>query len=52
MVALAFSSKIKFSRTRSLMEGDEECDSGWGWEEWGFQSGRDFLYHNLIGPDF
>ncbi|MFQ5885459.1 MAG: hypothetical protein ACE5IO_10220, partial [Thermoplasmata archaeon] len=32
-VASAFSPKIKFRRTKSLTEGDEECDPGWGWEE-------------------
>jgi hypothetical protein len=32
-VAKAYSPNIKFKRTKTLMEGDEECDLGWGWEE-------------------
>ncbi len=32
-VAVGFGPKIKFSRTRSLMEGGKKCNPGWEWEE-------------------
>lgn len=31
-IAKVYSPKIEFTRTKSLMEGDEECDPGWGWD--------------------